>query len=209
MDGIHDLGGMQGFGPIDRDEQIFHAPWERLAFAMATTVGITGNTDEFRHSIERLDPAQYLSVGYYGRWLASTEVRVVERGLIDSDDVDARCGSSAARPIATPSIGTPVESPDGGPVRQIERAPRFAVGQVVRALDIHPIGHTRLPRYVRGHRGTITIRQPAFVFPDSNAHGRGEDPQWVYAVEFSALELWGAGDHVVTVDLFEPHLETA
>lgn len=209
MDGIHDLGGMEGFGPIERDELIFHAPWERLAFALATTVGIVGNTDEFRHSIERLDPAQYLTLGYYGRWLASAEVRVVERGLLDSDEVDARCGSTAVRPIVTPSIGLPEESPDGGPVRSIARPAHFEVGQPVRALDVHPVGHTRLPRYVRGHRGTIVMRHPGFVFPDTNAHGRGDDPQWLYAVEFSARELWGAGDHVVTVDLFELYLEAA
>ena len=71
MDGIHDLGGMQGFGPVERDEAVFHAPWERLAFAMAQTAHIEGNTDDFRHAIERLDPGQYLTVGYYGRWRAS------------------------------------------------------------------------------------------------------------------------------------------
>jgi nitrile hydratase len=81
------------------------------------------------------------------------------------------------------------------------------VGQTVIARDLHPVGHTRLPRYVRGHRGTITVVHPAFVFPDTNAHGRGENPQYVYAVRFAAAHLWGAGDHSVSVDLFEPYLE--
>ena len=83
------------------------------------------------------------------------------------------------------------------------------MGETVRARDIHPVGHTRLPRYVRGHRGVVTRAYPAFVFPDTHAHGRGDDPQYVYAVQFLAGDLWGEGDHTVSVDLFEPYLEAA
>jgi len=209
MDGIHDMGGMEGFGPMVRDDVVFHAPWERLAFGLASGVRIAGNTDEFRHSIERLDPAFYLTAGYYGRWLGSLEVRLVDRGVLTSDDVDAVVGSSDARPQAAPPHGLPTASPDGGPQRSLGRPPRFRIGDPVRARDIHPVGHTRLPRYVRGHRGVVTLAHPAFVFPDTHAHGRGDDPQYVYAVEFSAADLWGDGDHVVSVDLFEPYLEAA
>ena len=121
MDGIHDLGGMQGFGPLERDEAIFHSRWERRAFGMAMSARIdNANTDDFRHSIERLDPAQYLTVGYFGRWLASVEIRLEERGLLDRDEVDARVGSDAIRPRATPTVGLP-----GGPMRgRYRRRPR-------------------------------------------------------------------------------------
>ncbi len=209
MDGIHDIGGMNGFGPMVRDEQVFHAPWERIAFALSSCAEIVGNTDDFRHAIERLDPAFYLGADYYGRWLGALEVRLRERALIDSDEVDQRAGTSDARPRAIASPGLPTRSPDGGPVRVLERRRRFSVGQTVRARDLHPVGHTRLPGYVRGHHGTITMTHPAFVYPDTNAHGWGEDPQYVYAVQFAATDLWGEGDHSVSIDLFEPYLEPA
>ncbi|MEM8618218.1 MAG: nitrile hydratase subunit beta [Actinomycetota bacterium] len=205
MDGIHDIGGMEGFGPMVRDEAIFHAPWERQAFGLASSVQIVGNTDEFRHSIERLDPAFYLTADYFGRWLGALEMRLTERGLLDGDEVDARVGT-AARPTAIAPAGLPAEPPVGGPRRELERAPQFAVGNTVRARNMHPVGHTRLPQYVRGHRGVITRAYPPFVFPDTHAHG-GDDPQYVYAVRFEATDLWGAGTHTVNVDLFEPYLE--
>ncbi|NQY56264.1 MAG: nitrile hydratase subunit beta [Ilumatobacteraceae bacterium] len=208
MDGIHDMGGMGGFGPMVRDEAIFHAPWERQAFGLASGVQIVGNTDEFRHSIERLDPGFYLTADYFGRWLGALEIRLTERGLLDSDDVDARAGTGA-RPTAIAPVGLPTESPDGGPHRTLERPARFAVGDTVRARDIRPVGHTRLPRYVRGHRGVITHAYPPFVFPDTHAHGEGDDPQYVYAVRFDAADLWGEGTHTVSVDLFEPYLEAS
>ncbi len=209
MDGVHDMGGMEGFGPMVRDEALFHAPWERTAFALASGVQIVGNTDEFRHSIERLDPGFYLTADYFGRWLGALEIRLVERGLLDSDELDARVGSARARPSVVPPRGLPAASPEGGPRRELDRSPRFGVGETVRARDIHPVGHTRLPRYVRGHRGVVTRAYPAFVFPDTHAHGRGDDPQYVYAVQFLAGDLWGEGDHTVSVDLFEPYLEAA
>jgi nitrile hydratase subunit beta len=209
MDGIHDVGGMEGFGSIVRDEVVFRAHWERKAFALNMCLDIPGNTDEFRHSIERLDPSFYLSAGHYGRWLGATETRLVERGLVSSDKVDALAGGSRARPTATKPEGLPDDSPDGGPRRDLGRPPRFQVGQSVRARDIHPSGHTRLPRYVRGHAGVVSHAHAAFVFPDTHAHGRGEDPQYVYAVQFRAADLWGDGDHTVSVDLFEPYLEAA
>lgn len=210
MDGIHDMGGMDGFGPAVRDDAIFRDEWERRSFGLAQSVRIPGNTDEFRHAIERLDPGFYLTADYFGRWLGALEVRVVERGLLDSDEVDERSGEGRrARPTAVPPVGLPAERPGGGPRRDVDRTPVFRAGQRVRARDVHPVGHTRLPRYVRGHAGTITSVYPAFVFPDTNAHGHGADPQYVYAVQFEASELWGTGDHIVSVDLFEPYLEAA
>lgn len=209
MDGVHDMGGTEGFGPVERDEVVFHSDWERRVFGMQMTAQMENtNTDEFRHSVERLDPALYLSSTYYGRWLASLEVRLAERGLIASDDVDARAGA-AARPRAVATIGLPKGSPSGGPMRMLKQPPRFATGDRVHVREAHPQGHTRLPRYVRGKAGTVGLAHPAFVFPDTHAHGLGEDPQYVYAVRFSARDLWGEGDHVVHVDVWESYLEPA
>jgi nitrile hydratase len=208
MDGVHDMGGMDGFGPVVRDELVFHAEWERRAFGMVSATPVAGNIDEFRHVVERLDPALYLTASYYGRWLAAHEIRLVERGLLTSDDVDARVGP-AARPSATPPLGLPAGSDDEGPQRDVARPARFAAGDRVTVRDVHPRGHTRVPRYIRGRHGTVRLVHPAFVFPDSRAHGRGADPQYVYAIAFQARDLWGEGDHVVHVDVFEPHLEPA
>jgi nitrile hydratase subunit beta len=213
MDGVHDMGGMEGFGAVVKDDVVFHAPWERRAFGLVASTPIeASNTDEFRHAIERLDPAFYLTAGYYGRWLAALEVRLVERRVLSSDEVDAR-SVPTARPRAVAPIGLPTQSPSGGPVRTVEAAPRFTAGTTVRVRDVHPRGHTRLPRYIRGRVGTVERVHPAFVFPDTHAHGFGEDPQYVYAVAFTAQELWGAStdrvEHVVHVDVWESYLEPA
>jgi len=191
MDSIHDLGGSEGFGPVVRDEPSWHDPWEPRVLGMSTTVHLVGNIDDFRHAIERLRPTIYLDASYFGRWLAALEVRCVERDLITSDEVDARSvAGRAARPIAVPSIGLPtVVSSTPTLVRELDQPPRFAVGDEVTVADVHPAGHTRLPRYIRGRTGTVEVVHPAFVFPDTNAHGLGEQPQYVYAVSFAAAQL--------------------
>lgn len=211
MDSIHDLGGIEGFGPVARDEPSWHTAWERRVLGMTTTAALIGNIDDFRHSVERLHPTIYLDASYFGRWLAALEVRCVERGLISSDEVDARSGAGrAARPVAVPSIGLPAAVSSAPTlVRELDQSPRFGVGDVVTVADVHPTGHTRLPRYIRGRTGTVELVHPAFVFPDTNAHGFGEHPQYVYAVSFTAAQLWGTGDHTVRVDVFETYLEPA
>jgi len=210
MDGIHDLGGMEGFGSVEADELTWHEAWERRAFGLVSRASLAGNIDDFRHSVERLHQAIYLTAGYYGRWLAALEVSCVERGVITSDEVDARAGAGRqARPVAVASIGLPGPSSSRTQVRELDHPARFAAGDAVVVADVHPAGHTRLPRYIRGHAGTVAVVHPAFVFPDTNAHGRGEHPQHVYAVRFTAAELWGEGDHRVLVDVFESHLEPA
>lgn len=198
VDGIHDLGGMQGFGPVvvERDEPVFHAAWEGRVFAIVSFVVGRGlaNTDSFRHAIERLSPVVYLTAGYYGRWLAAVERLLAEKGILAS-------GELAATVVPTP-----------GAMRQISDQPRFAVGQTVVARSIHPTGHTRLPRYVRGRRGVVARVHPAWVFPDTNAHGLGENPQYAYGVRFAARELWGDDADAraaVHVDLFEGYLRPA
>ena len=210
MDGIHDMGGMQGFGTMVRDELVFHTAWERRACGLSMATDVPGNIDSFRHSIERLDPSIYLTAGYYGRWLAALEIRLAERGLVSSDEVDRRSAAgSDARPTAVDTILPGGSSDSDTQRRDLDRPPRFAVGGEVRAADVHPHGATRLPRFVRGKTGRVQIVHPAFVFPDTNAHGRGELPQYVYAVAFAARDLWGEGDHTVHVDIFESHLEPA
>ena len=191
MDGIHDLGGMQGFGPVpwSESEPSFHAPWEGRVFALASLAIAAGvaNVDAFRHAIERLDPVTYLTAGYFGRWLGAAELLIEET-----------TGKQLTRPAAP------------GTLRAVAHAPRFAVGDRVRTRQMHPAGHTRLPRYARGLRGTVALVHPAFVFPDTNAHGRGEEPQHVYAVRFDARELWGEAAEpgvLVHVDCFERYLE--
>jgi hypothetical protein len=194
MDGIHDLGGRHGFGGSleSRDEGVFHAEWEARVFAMVSLLMARGcfNVDEFRHSIERVDPVAYLADGYFARWLGGVE-RLV--------------GDAGGRPTAN-------RVEDGTTSRLVERAPRFAVGDAVITRNLHPAGHTRLPGYARGRRGTVTLHQGGWVLPDTNAHGRGENPEHVYAVRFSGAELWGASAEpgtCVHVDLFESYLEPA
>jgi len=186
MDGIHDLGGRQGFGRVERDEATFHADWERRVFGLALTAR-EANIDAFRHAIERSPPERYLADGYFGRWLGALE------RLIREADPSVRATSADT-------------------LRTIERAPAFRAGAAVRVRDLFTDGHTRLPGYVRGRRGTIARVHPAFVFPDTNAHGRGENPQHVYAVRFEAFDLFGETadpTSAVHVDLFEDYLEAA
>jgi len=192
VNGTHDLGGRDGFGPVVReaDEPVFHARWEARVFG-AVSLALAGggaNIDRFRHAIERLPPVEYLSAGYYGRWLGALELVLREWR----------------------AAGEPLEQAAPGTLRPVAHAPRFAVGDAVRTRNHQPHGHTRLPGYARVRRGTIARVQPSFVLPDTNAHGRGENPEWVYAVRFDAAELFGDAaepNACVHVDLFESYLE--
>jgi nitrile hydratase len=192
VNGIHDLGGMHGFGPVvvEPNEPVFHGAWEGrvLALASLALARRIANIDAFRHAIERLDPVEYLSAGYYGRWLGALE-RIVHEWRARGETLDA-----------------------GGPgtLRMVTETARFAPGNAVRTRNLQPTGHTRLPGYARGKRGTIARVHAGFVFPDTNAAGRGERPQWVYAVRFDAAELFGTGAEPnarVHLDLFESYLE--
>ena len=188
------MGGMHGFGPIvvEADEPVFHAGWEgRVRALVSVVIGKRiASVDGFRHAIERLEPVEYLTAGYYGRWLGALETLLREwRERGEERSTSAR---GTLRPVATP--------------------PRFAVGTAVRTHNLQPRGHTRLPGYARGKRGAIARVHPGFVFPDTNAEQRGENPQWVYAVRFDARELFGSGaepNASVCVDLFESYLEPA
>lgn len=217
MNGPHDLGGAQGFGPIapEANEPVFHAEWERRAAALSLAMNATGmwNIDMVRHARERIPPVEYAAASYYEKWLKGLERLLVEHGLATQAELDA--GRSAAPPIALRR--TPRAADIAGMLakgshyeRQPSAAALYKPGDEVRARVMNPIGHTRLPRYVRGRRGRIASVHGVHVFPDSNAAGLGEDPQWLYSVAFDAREVWGPeareGDQI-RIDLWEPYLE--
>ena len=220
MDGIHDMGGMHGFGPIGHRsdaEPVFRELWEARLFAVAMAMGAHGlwTADEERHAIERIPPEDYLALSYYERWLAGYERLLSERGMNGhTDQAHGKGGARASAQnnanvhslLAAITAGAPAARPTGP-------APAFAVGQAVRARNIHPPGHTRLPRYVRGRVGVVERLHGVHVLPDANAHGRGERPEPLYGVFFAAEELWGAdpplrGDGV-HLDLWQSYLDTA
>ncbi|NEU14041.1 nitrile hydratase subunit beta [Methylobacterium sp. BTF04] len=219
MNGGHDLGGMMGFGPVvpEPGEPVFHAEWERRVFAMALAMGFTGtwSLDASRSAREDMPPAEYLSASYYAIWHTALERQIVENALATPDEIAHGTPVIPARPVTRvlradavgPRFGSgfPSDRPAPGPAR-------YAVGDAVVARNIHPVGHTRLPRYVRGRTGTIERMHGAFVFPDTNARGAGESPQWLYTVGFTATALWGetgaVGDYVI-VAAFESYLEPA
>lgn len=228
MDGMHDLGGKQGFGAVSREanEPVFHARWESRVFGM-NLVGAGGaarNVDHFRHAVERIDPVAYLTHGYYGRWLGGLETMMVEAGVLDTAAITRRAIEFGARPddrIASQPASPPdrLDPPkdygddppaDRGNQRPVQSVARFRVGDRVRTLSHGVRGHTRLPAYARDRRGSVVSTHAGWVYPDSNAHGRGEQPQHLYTVAFDGAELWGVEAEagvVVHLDLFEPYLE--
>ncbi|MER5542402.1 nitrile hydratase subunit beta [Streptomyces sp. NPDC002589] len=218
MDGIADMGGTPGWGPVQppkKNEPVFAEPWQGRAFALAILSNRVsgGNLDSFRHALERLDRAAYLEEGYYGRWLNAGELRLLDSAILAPGAVDARARNLRGEHVEEPPIPEPAK-PDytptaEGTLRSVDTAPAFEVGEHVRAKDMSPPGHTRLPRYVRGHVGVVDMVQPAGVLPDTNAHFLGENPQYVYSVRFDSHELWGAGAESfdLTVELFESYLD--
>lgn len=216
MNGIHDMGGMHGFGAIQRevDEPVFHHPWEARIFAIRHAMGAWGkwNIDASRYAREIIPPAEYLRMSYYERWLAGLVTQMIETGLVSRQEVESGRADPAA-PKAAPALAPGdvervlARSPS---LRDVQIAPRFKTGDRVRARNLHPTGHTRLPRYVRGKAGVILRDHGVHVFPDTNAHGLGEQPRHLYSVRFEARELWGdiAGARdVVHLDLWESYLE--
>jgi nitrile hydratase len=217
MDGIHDMGGTHGWGTvaIEPDEPVFEEKWQARTFALGlASMGASGtNLDAFRHALERLHPVEYLADGYYGRWLAAAELLLVDSGVLAPGAVEARARRLSGEDVVEPA-DVEVRKPSyerGGPgsLREIDDEPAFAVGQQVRARDLHKPGHTRMPAYVRGRTGVVEARRPAAVLPDSTAHFVGEDAQHVYTVRFESTHLWGADAEASTVyiDLFESYLE--
>ena len=207
MDGIHDLGGMQGFGPVVREENepVFHEDWQRIAFGLMTLPQIAircNNVDEYRHSVERMMPAHYLQSHYYERVLTGATTLLVEKGVVSLADLEARAGG--AFPLSVPISDNPVADLPAQPDA------RFEAGDTVRVLDIHPNGHIRAPRFCRCKEGIVIHVAPKFGFPDTAAHGGLKRKEHTYHVEFTSEELWGSdgseGDSVV-VDLWDSYLE--
>jgi nitrile hydratase subunit beta len=217
MNGIHDMGGMHGMGPIcpERNEPVFHEPWEGRVFAMVRAMGAWGkwNIDASRYQREQIPPGDYLRMGYYEKWLWGLEKLLVMKGLISRAEIDSGHPLPDA-PKLVPALkpeNVPALVAKGSPANRTPQAPpRFSVGQHVRARNIQPPGHTRLPRYARARQGVIERIHGVFVFPDSNASFHGESPQHLYSVRFTARELWGelaVARDLVYIDLWEHYLE--
>ena len=216
MNGVHDMGGMHGMGPIqyESNEPVFHAAWEARVYALNRAMGSWGrwNLDAWRYDIELLPPHEYLRMSYYQRWLAALEKRVVNYAFVSREELAtgrAEPGSSKAVPVLTPERARIVDR--GIPsAADPSIAPLFHSGERVRARNIHPQGHTRLPRYVRGKIGEIVTDRGVYTFPDTNAHYLGEKRQHIYSVRFTARELWGdqaSPRDSVYLDLWDDYLE--
>ncbi|MET7493014.1 nitrile hydratase subunit beta [Streptomyces sp900116325] len=218
MEGIADMGGTEGWGPTHpprADEAVFPEPWQGRAFALTrASIQLAGlNVDAFRHAIERLDPTAYLADGYFGRWLNAAELVLAESGILAPTAIQARARNLRGEQVEEPPVPEPTKpgyAPTAkGSLRTIDAAPAFAEGERVRAKNMSPTGHTRLPGYVRGHTGVVALIQPASVLPDTNAHFQGENPEYVYSVRFDSHELWGADAEpfALTIEMFESYLE--
>ncbi|MBV8552699.1 MAG: nitrile hydratase subunit beta [Acidobacteriaceae bacterium] len=218
MNGVHDMGGMQGMGPIryEHNEPVFHAPWEARVYALDRAIGAWGkwNIDAWRHDIETLPPADYLRMSYYERWFAALEKRLVAYAFVTREELESGTsapGCAKATPVFTPekarkfNRGIPSSNDPSVP-------PVFHIGDHVRARNINPVGHTRLPRYARGKTGQIVRDHGVYAFPDTNSQYMGEHRQHVYSVRFTARELWGESASPrdsVYIDMWDDYLERA
>lgn len=219
MNGLHDMGGMQHYGPVqpEPNEPLFHGPWEARAMALTVAMGATGqwNIDQSRSARESLPPRDYLNSSYYRIWILALEQLMLERGLVSRDELargEALAPAAALTPLRCEAVDAALArgTPAG---RAVTRPAAFAVGDRVRLRNMQPAGHTRLPRYVRGHTGTVEIVHGVHVFPDTHATQPAADGgHWLYTVRFDARELWGeAADPTVSVsvDAWEPYMERA
>jgi nitrile hydratase beta subunit len=221
---------MHGFGPVilEPNEPVFHADWERRTFALAlATMGAgRANVDEFRHATERMEPAHYLASSYYEHWLHAIETVLTEKGIIGAGEIDSAIRGNMIEAAREASVAEPGaadaglwSNPDASSSRPRAAAAlrydpqfkaRFKPGDRIIVRNLNPAGHTRAPRYVRGHRGVIRRDWGVFVFPDTHAHGLGTNPRHCYAVEFTARELWGpdraAGERIY-VDLWDNYID--
>ena len=227
MNGIHDMGGMHGMGPVvhedkerEEHEPVFHEVWEGRCYAINNLVGRsswnTWNLDARRHGIEVIPPAEYLRMSYYEKWLERIIECLIQLGKITWEELASGRAASPSRSRGAALSAEQAQAtmaqrgnflrPDAPAVA------RFAAGDPVRARNIHPSGHTRLPRYARGKSGVIDRVRGIFVFPDTNAHFQGEQPQHLYSVKFAARELWGGGAaprDSVYIDLWDSYLDPA
>jgi nitrile hydratase beta subunit len=218
VDGVHDLGGLQGFGPVqtEDDEPPFHEPWEGRVHGLMLALALSGNLGGgFRFAIERMDPRHYLTSPYYEHWLEAILRMLDERGTLRRDDVSALVaeGGGAAMPVPSrsdPALADAVRSVlRPFPVSELPaEEPRFGVGHRVRVRTRTHAGHTRCPRYVRGLEGVVACHRGTHLLHDAMVMRGERQPEPLYTVAFRAPDLWeDAGDHTVHVDLWESYLE--
>lgn len=217
MNGIHDMGGMDGFGKVDPepDEPTFHAPWEGRVIAMMRAMGAAGawNLDMFRAERERQPPAVYLASSYYKSWGLNVEALALKFGYVTPEELAGGHALYPGMPLprgVLRSEGVPAALRRALYERAAASPPLFKAGDPVRTRTMHPATHTRLPRYARGKIGAVERVLGHQVFPDSSALGKGENPQWLYTIVFEGRELWGPdtdADLKVSIDAFEPYLE--
>ncbi len=222
MKGVHDLGGMQGFGPVqpepESEEPVFHEEWESRVYGIVRLVGLLGlwNIDMSRHNREQLPPADYLANSYYENWFAGIQKQLVRSGLVSKEELQT---GRAANPVPKQIMERVVhaEQVRAAPfmtasyVRSAPGPGRFSPGDRVCAINRHPSGHTRAPRYVRGHTGIVREHYGSQVYPDLSAQGVDEG-RHLYNVRFEGRDLWGESanaNSAVYVDLWETYLEPA
>ena len=215
MNGVHDLGGMDGFGPVDRtDDGHFPEPWERKVFALTLAAGMLGkwNLDQSRFAREQMEPGHYLASSYYEHWLHGLETLLVQQGLVSRGEIETGVAepSQPLKPVAAEQVASILER--GGPtLMSANAAPKYSIGDVVRTRNLHPRGHIRLPRYIRGRQGTIERCHGAHVFPDVHAGSGVKQAEILYTVAFDSQELWGkergGSEDTVRVDVFEPYID--
>lgn len=225
MNGVFDLGGTDGLGPVrpPAEEPVFRSEWEKAAFALFPACFRAGyfGVDSFRHGIERMDPAVYLASPYYEHWLHAVEHHGIAKGHLDAEELERRTQHYLENPDAPLPDHEPVPElvefvdavvPAGASAkRPSEAAQRFQVGDVVRVKSVSPLGHSRLARYVRGKTATVIAHRGSFIFPDTAGNELGEDPQHVYTIQFDGAELWGEQyaepNTSTTFDVWDPYLE--
>ncbi len=215
MNSTHDLGGMHGFGPIDRSQvDNFNQQWEEKVFGLTLACGMLGkwNLDQSRFAREQMHPGEYLQSSYYEHWLHGLELLLVEHGLVTREELNE--GNPATRGELN---AVPAEKVQGilkqGASTQLEseRAPVFQTGDTVQVRNFNPRTHTRAPRYIRGCNGVVSAHYGAHIFPDQHAANGTKLSAHLYSVRFEAGELWGSthGEErsAVYVDVFESYLE--
>ncbi len=219
MNGVHDMGGQQCMGPVqyEKNEPVFHASWEGRVYALnrAMRAWRKWNLDTDRHALEIMHPGEYLRMSYYERWLDRLEKQLVTYGFVTPDELQTGIRASGSIKVTPPlTLATSARWLSRGIASSHEPAirPAFKVGQRVRARNINPTGHTRLPRYARGRTGVVIRDHGVYLFPDTNAHFQGEKRQHVYSVRFAARELWGESASrrdSVHLDMWDDYLERA
>ncbi|HRD75999.1 MAG TPA: nitrile hydratase subunit beta [Hyphomicrobiaceae bacterium] len=218
MNGVHDMGGMDGFGKVEpeKNEPVFHGAWEGRVLAMSRAIGATGawNIDVGRFGIERLPPATYLASSYYERWQRRNELLCIERGLVTAEEIEAGHASGKGKAMPRP----PLKSNSIGDMRRgtfyadAQGPQKFKIGDRVRMRNMHPASHTRLPRFVRGHVGVVERINGCHIYPDALVADGKKVGEWLYTVVFDNRTLWGADADptvAVSVEAFEPYMEPA